>query len=51
MALFISAVTYRDNNTVHLILAVKGVIVLPKSITPVRIMSNFTGAFAARTSY
>lgn len=31
----------------HLILVAKGIVVLPKSVTPVRITSNFTGAFAA----
>jgi diketogulonate reductase-like aldo/keto reductase len=39
--------TYRDNNRVHLILVVKGIVVLPKSVTPVRITSNFTGTFTA----
>ena len=32
---------------VHLILVAKGIVVLPKSVTPVRITSNFTGALAA----
>jgi diketogulonate reductase-like aldo/keto reductase len=40
-------VTYRDNNRVHLILVVKGIVVLPKSVTPVRITSNFRSALTA----
>ena len=32
---------------IHLILVAKGIIVLPKSVTPVRITSNFTGPLAA----
>jgi glycerol 2-dehydrogenase (NADP+) len=47
LRMFISAVTYRDNNRVHLILVAKGIVVLPKSVRPVRITSNFTGALAA----
>ena len=43
----IFAVAYRDINRVHLILVAKGMIVLPKSVNPVRITSNFTGALAA----
>ena len=30
-----------------LILVAKGIVVVPKSVTPVRITSNFTGALAA----
>ena len=44
---FISSEAYRDNNRVHLILVAKGMIVLPKSVTPAHITSNLTGAFAA----
>lgn len=47
LRMFISAVAYRDNNRVNLILVAKGIIVLPKSVTPVRITSNFTGALVA----
>ena len=47
LRMFNSAVAYRDNNRVHLILVAKGIIVLPKSVTPARITSNFTGALAA----
>ena len=43
--------TFRDNNRggglYILILVAKGIIVLPKSVTPVRITSNFRGALAA----
>ena len=46
LRMFISALTYRDNR-VHLILVAKGIVVLPKSVTPVRITSNFRGALAA----
>ena len=47
LRMFISAAAYCDNNRVHLNLVAKGIIVLPKSVTPVRITSNFTGALAA----
>jgi glycerol 2-dehydrogenase (NADP+) len=49
MCFFFWLVPYREknNNRVHLILVAKGIIVLPKSVTPVRITSNFTGALAA----
>ena len=47
LRMFISAVAYHDNNRVYLILVAKGIIVLPKSVTPVRITSNFTGALVA----
>ena len=47
LGMFISAVAYRDNNRINLILVAKEIIVLPKSVTPVRITSNFTGALAA----
>ena len=44
----ISAATYRDNNRgTNLILVAKEIVVLPKSVTPARITSNFTGALAA----
>ena len=47
LRMFIYAVTHLDNNSVHLILVAKEIVVLPKSVTPVRITSNFSGAFAA----
>ena len=48
MFIFCLSAFNRDNNRfTYLILVAKDIVVLPKSVTPVRITSNFTGALAA----